>query len=457
MAHLTDMEELVASIKSNDIRDYMSESLACYMAGAYRASVVLTFIALFDDIIGKLGELARVNKKARTIFETATQKRADQDVFETYLIDQLNAAQLFTTLDAEFLGILRKLRNKAAHPSGHHASAEEARFVFQQAVSRFLSRPVLSTTQLSDEILISLSNANMFPSVDIEIITKVVRKELEPIHFEAYPYLIGKILNKTQESDSETSKNARFFLTGMARTGDVNALEALKRYVIEQKLSDKKYVTIIHSLLCSNGALFSGLDEVAHHRLSVLIGEQISSIDLTVEHTKFSHPTSLFLSLFNSNDQTVILEKLGTQFNSFLDKFTYSAFFCANVHKFERVRSLLLEKYYERAGSTDFHTANGFARNVADIERSMGQYFTSGEAFKLIIKIIQAANCGAFSAIDIRNSYFGAIPNFKRLANSYLIESTNEATDMASSILGVSKGELGKYFEYFNQPEGTHG
>lgn len=455
MAHLTDMEELVASINNENIKDYMSESLACYMARAYRASVVLTFIALFDDIICKLGELAKVNKKARTIFETATQKRAEQDVFETYLIDQLKASQLFTTLDAEFLEILRKLRNKSAHPSGHHASAEEARFVFQQAVSRFLSRPILSTTQLSDEILVSLSSANMFPSVDIEIITKVVKKELEPIHSEAYPYLIGKILNKTQETDANTSKNARFFLTGIARAGDTNALEALKKYAIEQKLSDKNYEAVIHSLLCSNGKLFSGLDEVAHHRLSVLVTEKISSIDLTVEHTKFSHPASFFISLFNNNDQSIIFEKLGKQLNAFLEKFTYSAFFYANVHRFEQAKALLLEKFFERAGSTDFLTANGFAKNVADIEKSMGAHFTSGEAFKLIINIIYAANWGAYSAIDMRNSSFGAIPRFRNLAQKHLTEHKDDADQVASEILRVRKDELASYYEHFKEPEKT--
>jgi hypothetical protein len=121
------MEELVSSVQREEIRDYMSESLSCYMAGAYRASVVFTFIALFDDILAKLGELGKLNKKAKTVFDSAIQKRADQEVFETYLIDQLKSNSLLTALDAGFLETLRTLRNKAAHPSGHHASAEEAR------------------------------------------------------------------------------------------------------------------------------------------------------------------------------------------------------------------------------------------------------------------------------------------------------------------------------------------
>lgn len=453
MAHLTDMEELVSSIKNEHIRDYMGESLACYMAGAYRASVVLTFIALFDDIIDKLGELGRVNKKAKNIFDTASQKRADQDVFETYLIDQLKSSLLFSTLDAEFLEMLRKLRNKAAHPSGHHASAEEARFVYHEAVSRFLSRPILSTTQLADEILASLSNANMFPSTNIDIITKVVKKELENIHFEVYPYLISKVLDKTQETDTETSKNSRFFLSGMARTGDPAAIAALKTYVIEKKVSNKAYKSAIFSLLCSNGKLFSDLDEVTYHRISVLVAEQISAVELTVEHTKFSHPATLFISLLTQNNHAFVIEKLGGELDAFLERFTYSAYFCGHIYKFENAKALLLTKFYNRASSNDFQTANNFLKNVSDIEKSMGNSFSPIEAFKLIINIIQAANWGAFAAVDMRNATFGTIPKFKKLANDFLNESPEEAKAIAAALLHVEKEKSEVYFDYFKQPQ----
>ncbi|NVZ53730.1 hypothetical protein HX792_25545 [Pseudomonas sp. B6002] len=451
MAHLTDMEELVSSIKNENIRDYMRESLACYMAGAYRASVVLTFIALFDDIIEKLGELGKVNKKAKVIFEAASQKRIDQDVFETYLIDQLKSNMLFSTLDAEFLEILRKLRNKAAHPSGHHASAEEARFVYHQAVSRFLSRPILSTTQLADEILASLSNANLFPSINIDIITKVVKKELENIHYETYPYLILKILDKTQETDNGTARNSRFFLAGMARAGDLEAASALKKYVIEKKISNTAYKMAIFSLLCSNGKLFSDLDEVTYHRFSVLVTEQIKNVEPTIEHTSHFHPAALFVSLLEQNPFDFVIEKLGTQFDAFLERFAYSAYFCSHISESGPVKPLLLKKYYERAGSNDYQTANSFMKNISDIEKTLAEVFSPEEAFKLIMNITHAANRGAFSAIDIRNASFGTIQKFKKLATQYLDENTDKAKIIASDLLYVSAEHLDQYLIHLQE------
>src|SRR5690242_11100331 len=116
------MEELLATIPGTSIRDYMFEAMNCYMAGAYRGCVVLSYIALFDDLLSKLGELASINTAAKTIFTEASKRKNDQDVYESYLIDQLTSKSLLSGLDSEFLKTLRTLRNKSAHPSGHKPS-----------------------------------------------------------------------------------------------------------------------------------------------------------------------------------------------------------------------------------------------------------------------------------------------------------------------------------------------
>lgn len=130
MAKLTDMEELASKIIDKNVQSYMREALTCYMTGAYRATIVLSYIALFDDILAKLDVLAKVNKKAKKIYDEVSKKRGNQEVFESDLINQLSSNNLLTSLDSTFLDILRQLRNKAAHPSGHKPSAEEARFIY---------------------------------------------------------------------------------------------------------------------------------------------------------------------------------------------------------------------------------------------------------------------------------------------------------------------------------------
>jgi len=64
--HLTDMEELLARIVASAAADYMAEALKCYHAGAYRACVVTSYIALFHDLRMKLVPLVPVNSARRS-------------------------------------------------------------------------------------------------------------------------------------------------------------------------------------------------------------------------------------------------------------------------------------------------------------------------------------------------------------------------------------------------------
>jgi hypothetical protein len=69
----------------------------------------------------------------------------------SYLIDQLPYMNL-TEWDSSFLAALRTLRNKSADPPGHRPSPEEARFILYGTASRFLAKPILSTTHLINQL-----------------------------------------------------------------------------------------------------------------------------------------------------------------------------------------------------------------------------------------------------------------------------------------------------------------
>lgn len=449
MSHLKDMEELLFSIGDTNSRDYMKESMACYMAGAYRASVVLSFIALFDDILKKLGELGAVNSKAKGIFDTASKKRDNQEIFESYLIDQLKSNALLSSLDAEFLEKLRWFRNKAAHPSGHHSSAEEARYVFAEATQRFLSRPILSTTQLADEVLISLSDTNFFPSNKIEVIKEVVQKSLINLHGEAYPYLIAKLLDKKNSSSKELKNNCVSFLSGMARLNDKEINECLKKYVIVKKASSNDFGVLIITLMGSNGELFNGLDDVTYGRLQVLIRERIENIKDATLHTILMHPVNMFISLFSKCSSEFVLEKLDKEFNEFLKKFIYSAKFLKNIGRHKLPLDAVIHELIQRAGSNDFTTANEFVENIGEIDKLLGDSFSQSEAFEIIFGVMSAAIVGAFGAIDVRNAYFNVAPKLRGKAKEYFLTDSVEAERIAKGIVGANQ-DVNSLFKYLD-------
>ncbi|EGR0040862.1 hypothetical protein FR268_21535, partial [Vibrio vulnificus] len=189
MAKMTDLEELVSKIRNPLIKDYMKEAMSCYFSGAYRGCIVMSYISLFDDLTEKLGALKDVNADAKAIFVEVEKRKREQDVFENYLLEQLASKSLISELDSTTINLIRERRNKSAHPSGHHPSAEEARYIFFEVVDKFLSKDVLGTKHIVDELLLRLSNQNLFVSTTITDTKAVVQHEIEKIHPEAYPYL----------------------------------------------------------------------------------------------------------------------------------------------------------------------------------------------------------------------------------------------------------------------------
>ena len=192
--HLTDMEELIARIDRLSARDYMAEALRCYQAGAFRACVVLSYSAVFDDLRAKLAPLAKVNKGAKKIHDEIEKKVKSNEVYESFLSDQLATAGIIDAAQRVNLDIIMKVRNKAAHPSGVHASAEEARHVFFESIDKFLSKPELQTTVAADGIIEVLPQGNFFPTNQLKDIQSIVEDEIATVHEQAIPYLIHKLI-----------------------------------------------------------------------------------------------------------------------------------------------------------------------------------------------------------------------------------------------------------------------
>lgn len=436
MPHLHDMEELVNSIEDDQAKDYMKEAMSCYMASAYRACIVLTYIALFDDIIKKLGELSNVNGKARKIYNEAQKKINSQDVYESYVIDQLQSNSLLPSLDTSFLETLRTLRNKSAHPSGHNASAEEARFIFYEAINRFLSKPVLTTTQLVNEILARLDEQHFFPSSDIKKISDVVNKELENIHHESIPYLIIQFSDKTLNTNAVISKNAGFFLTGYAYLKRSEHSHYIKKHLINAKCSDSKYSELILRVISADGSLVLGLDPITYERLALVISDRIRSVDRSLEHTRLSHPSSVFKSILGDAGEDFLMKKLRPQLVEFFKKNIFSSNFLSSIKGCQEVINIYTEEANDKAGSNDFDVANQFSRNVKDVDIYLSSYLPAENVFQIIVNILQAADNGAWGAQALRNANFSSIPRIKEIVAAFVTSNYEKAEVIYLDVIG---------------------
>ncbi|MET2855104.1 hypothetical protein ABXV24_24780 [Vibrio owensii] len=436
MAQLSDMEELASKIVDKNVQQYMREALTCYMTGAYRATIVLSYIALFDDILEKLNSLGKINRKARKIYEETSKKRSNQEVFEYDLINQLSSNNLLPSLDATFLDILRQLRNKAAHPSGHKPSAEEARFIYFESINRFLSKEILSTTQLADELLASTADKNLFPSSDISIISKIVKKELDNIHHETYPYLLNKLLEKVISQDEDVSKNARYFICGMAKNNkDKESVSTIKKHLIENKSKDEKFFIIILEVISSNAHMLDELDEITYKRIKVILNERIEKVDFTLSHSGFFHPVSVFVAMMGFNDE-IIKKYFPEEFEKMINKFLYSSYLINSLAKSSYAKEKYIDVLFSNSGSNDFYTANDFASNAYKIADDLDLILDEEAALRLLLHVINAADIGAYKSNDMRKSKFSNIPKIREKARLYDVTNNIEAKKAFCEIFG---------------------
>ena len=426
MAKLRDMEELIEEIIDVNMKSYMREALTCYMTDAYRACIVLSFIAIFEDIYAKLDGLAKTNTTARDIYNQIKKQRDEQKVFESDLLTRLKSAQIISELDADFLDVLKKLRNKAAHPSGHKPKAEEARYVFAETIERFLAKPVLSTTQVADQIIGKLGHAYLFPTVYITDHAKIVNLDVKDLHEDGYNYLISKLLNSFSDPTQQVKINARRYILGLAfKPLNDKVLEQIKKQVIETGSSDESKRELLTSCISANSSLLMNLEAMVYVRLNAMLEKTIKTTTTSDQPNNLTHPISFFTSLIKVGEE-IALEHFEENITSIIEKYKLDE----HVHKAVKIhpwaRSLVVASILSDAGSDQFTTANKFADSAYTHDLSLSTFLNELECFELLLNIYDAADTGAFSAIRLRDSKFTQLKNVKEKALNKLTELTKE-------------------------------
>jgi len=120
---LSNIEELVFTVRDLTSKRLIHEAVAAYRGGAYRAAILSTWVAVSFDIISKIRELAGQGDAAAIAFETALTKAitaSNLKVFQRIEKDLLTAArdtsQFLAPHQFENLDRLRSDRHMCAHP-----------------------------------------------------------------------------------------------------------------------------------------------------------------------------------------------------------------------------------------------------------------------------------------------------------------------------------------------------
>ncbi len=121
--HLTNLDELIQKVRNAHSKNYINESIAAYRTGAYRASLITTWIAVCVDIIEKIRELGLSEDPAAKKLEEQLDRIQPNDPnsmlgFEKNILNfACDELQLISTIEKSHLERLKDDRNICAHPT----------------------------------------------------------------------------------------------------------------------------------------------------------------------------------------------------------------------------------------------------------------------------------------------------------------------------------------------------
>lgn len=157
---LADIEVLTLQCRSDQSKSYIAEANQCYRAGAYRAAIVSTWVAVVFDLIDKIRDLSVSGDANATALESQLTTYIGQinsgnqqgtskalEFERNILATCRDKLQFFDQQQFVDLERLREDRHRCAHPSfqqvgvPYSPSAEQARLHIRNAVVHVLSQP----------------------------------------------------------------------------------------------------------------------------------------------------------------------------------------------------------------------------------------------------------------------------------------------------------------------------
>lgn len=437
MGHLRDMEELIGFIDDISMQNYMREALRCYMTDAHRACIIMSFITIHENIYTKLDRLALVNSTAKKIHDEISPLRENQAVFEKEMIDKLTKANIISKLDSSFIDVLGKLRNKSAHPSGHSPSAEEARYVFSESISRFLSKPILSAHQVSDEILESLGGGNLFPTLKVTDYAVIVQHELSRLALEGVPYLLNKLIYSLDDANETIKRNALRFILGMGFEGaDERIVAFIKKILIEKQIHKTERESCIVLLISCNYKLLEGLNAPTYIRMNEVITRNNEQTDGTVTTNKTKHPLQNLKSITKIDPDISKVNLKGAAI-AIINKFKYNTDLYPIIEKCSWMMEELFEILLNMARAYDFGSANDFAKFAINADEELSKILSEKQCFSLLCGIYKAKTYSANQAEKIVNNNFKSLPKIREKA----LNGLHEEKELYESILKEITGD----------------
>lgn len=218
LKNLSDLHELILLCRTEQAKTQAKEALACYNAGAYKASIVMIWTITVYDLIDKIRELDISGEQAaKNVFDEFTRHQDSirsgsyDGTFERTILNKVKPLELLNTSQLIDLERLQKDRNRCAHPSffdmdsPFEMSAEQAKLHIKNAILHVLSQQPMQGKSALDKLFRRIDD-RFFPHEEEKTIQAAVDDILsrakDSLHRSfIYRLITEKLLNAQTEDE----------------------------------------------------------------------------------------------------------------------------------------------------------------------------------------------------------------------------------------------------------------
>jgi hypothetical protein len=117
------------------------EAVRCFEQGAYRAALVMTWLAIAEGLRHRFKVAAERDPELTSLLEELAQREKERYAIDSFLLDKAKRHELISDHEHRDLAHIRDQRNRYGHPSGVSPSRTQVLAALDTAVHTVLSRP----------------------------------------------------------------------------------------------------------------------------------------------------------------------------------------------------------------------------------------------------------------------------------------------------------------------------
>ena len=326
---------------------------------------------------------------------------------------------IITQLEAQILEQLNAMRNKAAHPSGHTVTAEEARFVFAEAIKKFISQPIRETSYVVEKVIGKFADQNFFPSSNVSDMIAVLGQELADLDPAAKPFLIKRTVRSLEEADTTIVSNARNFLLALVTLQEPAYRALIVKDFLDPKSSDAKFAELVSMLVTSDPMLLSSLGPGTRLRIKTLLMLNAHAAGVALPYLQLKHPARTLGSCVAQLGEAFVVAELKEFSDWVLAKTPYTPELLPALTHAPGLFGRLFQNYLARGSSSQWDESNPFAAAVPALDAPLAALITDAQAFQLLAAIMNGAEWSGHGPRALVNSSFDTLPALKGKAQSF--------------------------------------